>query len=391
MRRLRHFLQRKDRKYRKEDSADASTPPLPFLPPWPSRASWEPVTQTQGIFRLPLELRHKILCEAFGNKTIHIDLRIASSSSPTQSAGGGHPRHGRSPPLIEPSSRPSHDGNPCSNKMTWRWYSCVCHRNAPSVEGFQFEPHTDKCLRGEAKCDAWLGAFPDKCHVGAMGFLLSCKQGHDELCDILFSTNTFFIESQPLIDALLRQGLPESPRITGAGMQMLISLQMRWVFTLFGTIDGSSEDSQRGRFIQNLDLLPRAFPKLSQLHLIFDGPLYNKRTNPVSNLEEIETILLKPLEALSKKVSDTLVAAMPTSLFDAFRRVAPPTPEEDKAIFKARGIWGLRVWYPFMAMEEDRGKPGKGLWIKSGPENSLDWRRDGSSFLHSHSPASVPG
>ena len=69
----------------------------------------------------------------------------------------------------------------------WRWYSCICHRDAPVSSGEKVvnsggerrvtPAYLDRCLVGEGACAVWPGEAPGKCRVGGMGYLLCCKRG----------------------------------------------------------------------------------------------------------------------------------------------------------------------------------------------------------------------
>ncbi len=90
-------------------------------------------------------------------------------------------------------------------------------------------PHFDECLRGRANCEDWSW----QCHIGAMGWLLACRQAYAEGIDVLYATNTFFLESTALFDALFcpTQQLLLPRRLTG-----IASLELRCELLLWGQI-----------------------------------------------------------------------------------------------------------------------------------------------------------
>jgi hypothetical protein len=166
--------------------ASQELPPLPSLPPTreANLEEWQPTRQIQSpFFRLPPELRQMILHAAFGDRTIHMDLRFRPPlfAPQTGDKGGPDPVHGGFPPLVD-----SHEGaipslvwHPRADAvMAWRWYSCLCHRNPPEARGTPLwqQPCLDRCLYGQGSCSSFPGEFPAKCMVGVMGFLLSCKR-----------------------------------------------------------------------------------------------------------------------------------------------------------------------------------------------------------------------
>lgn len=151
-------------------------PPAPSLTVPSDRPSrqWTPDPQLQSpFFRLPPELRRKILRRAFGNCTIHMDF---SFRPPADKANypGHHPGH---PPLVEfhLPPQPRWPRGICA----WRWFSCVCHFEPPPDQIISPAPMwADQCLRGAGRCcEMWPGTAIEKCRLGVMGLLLSCKKG----------------------------------------------------------------------------------------------------------------------------------------------------------------------------------------------------------------------
>jgi hypothetical protein len=164
-------------------------PALPFLPtPFfrqsnLSRADENP--SNYGLFAiLTRELRRQILVNAFGNRTLHIDLSYshplvrtagASSAPPTS----GH-RHCRLFSVLVPDR---------SSPKRWQWFGCVCHRRGDysasereqryaSMQVLQtVEPCDDGCLEAsEAMCICPAAESSESCFLGGMGWLLSCQE-----------------------------------------------------------------------------------------------------------------------------------------------------------------------------------------------------------------------
>lgn len=168
-------------------------PPLPSLPPCseltPSSQS-QPARQTQSMFfNLPVEIREVILREAFGDRTLHIDLRSRNSWHSRCTSPGVNPfepaREGwrRLAPWLDPRPPKIKCHRDAKKMPTWRWYGSFCHRGkinwrlqydlAPAGDRF----FADGCWRGgNWCCMAEAAVAPDGYQVGAMGFLLSCKQ-----------------------------------------------------------------------------------------------------------------------------------------------------------------------------------------------------------------------
>lgn len=108
--------------------------------------------------RLPIELRRQIYIAAFGGRVIHMDLRFGYPELPV-------PRHGRTTGNgVYPRDRFA--------QPDWMWWSSVCHRD-PMDEGYKDRCHTGS---GDTQCDLWPGEIPDKCFLGVMGWLLSCRR-----------------------------------------------------------------------------------------------------------------------------------------------------------------------------------------------------------------------
>ncbi len=103
-----------------------------------------------------------------------------------------------------------------------------------------------------------------------IGWLLACRQAYAEGIDVLYSTNTFFLESTTLFDALF---CPASHR---AAQQLLLphhlasitSLELRWELLLWGQINHwrgnpwtsdplTSLFADKGRATRRLPPLPR--------------------------------------------------------------------------------------------------------------------------------------
>lgn len=166
--------------------------PFPHLPktrlrsitPPPSHESSDGKTcfdkQTSPFFlKFPLEIRLKILREAFGDGIIHMDLIFSCSCTKCRNATG----HGHGN-LFSDATRhydviyPPLDW---SGPKQWVWKGSTCHRNPPTPgrPGHRVLPAADTCRFGRTPDDAcklWPGTHPNKCHVGAMGWLTSCRQ-----------------------------------------------------------------------------------------------------------------------------------------------------------------------------------------------------------------------
>jgi 2EXR family len=162
---IRGVRDRDDRLKSSEPSIPYGLPILPakrqhVLTPSPSHKNLSFYAVAKGAFfqRLPLELRRQIYIAAFGNRTVHMDLRYDYHEPPG-------PRHAR----LKGDCM-------CERDRTvppdWRWWSSVCHRNPLD------DVWLDQCRLGEnnAMCFLFPGEWPDKCFLGVMGWLLTCRQ-----------------------------------------------------------------------------------------------------------------------------------------------------------------------------------------------------------------------
>lgn len=201
---------------------------------------------------------------------------------------------------------------------------------------------------------------------------------------MLYSTNRIFIESQPLVDGLLRQNLiAGAPRLTGDGFQLVTSLQFKLGVVLFHWGWGSeAEIKSRARFKETLELLPLAFPKLRQLEIILDSNLYLRTSHrPKDNMSDIEAVLLDPLLALSLKWKGLghFEVAMPFNLMSEFRELMRTFLRGEYANGVRERYSSLQtLWYPLSSPAEEYGRPGTGFWMKEGGMGRFSWRHDGS-------------
>ena len=161
-------------------SAPPPLEPLPSPRPRPITPSNDslpchPQNQSPFFSLLPPEIRRAILLYAFGNRTVHMDL---SFERPMLDC-----------PIIEPGAATLphaafNEKRDASEAQQWRWRSSVCHRNAPWYPSNHrwwlmgwHRPDIDPCMEGNGfACRAWLGDWPAKCQVGALGWVLSCRQ-----------------------------------------------------------------------------------------------------------------------------------------------------------------------------------------------------------------------
>ena len=209
------------------------------------------------------------------------------------------------------------------------------------------------------------------------GLPLTQGPSYNELLSVLFTTNTIFLESQPLIQGLLQQGLPDAPRLTGRGFELATSLEMRLELTLFGSHSGSRQDEQRNRFREYLQRIPLAFPSLKRLYLAFEGELYHDPSlSPYQNRAQLDAVLLQPLLQLRQNLGlDKSTISVPASVFEAIQCMAPGRGRPDAAAFQ--------IWYPLGPSDpEPTSHDGAGYWIRRGLDGTLAWHSDDTSYAN---------
>ncbi|KAI5456878.1 hypothetical protein BGZ63DRAFT_428317 [Mariannaea sp. PMI_226] len=175
------------------------------------------VFQACAYFKIPPEIRRHILCLAFGQRRVHMDLSYDNQDTPpstNQSAEGRHCGIGSDFSATKRKSIFDDFQGGC-----WHWWSSVCHRLPPDHESKSMGPMTyqgsngpwaDTCRLGQAEhCDSWPGGIPSKCHIGTMGWLLSCRQNYAEAVDILYSTNTISMTGSEMLTHLPELILPQ--------------------------------------------------------------------------------------------------------------------------------------------------------------------------------------
>ena len=162
-----------------QDGAKPLVPPCTYrssaLTPTPSCtdliASASAATAGSAFFQhLPAEIRRKILVTVFGDRTMHMSLEFNHPRQLVLSPGLEAPRWRRympptvqhPPQMLEPDKQAP---------MAWQWRGSPCWR-----VGRPSRPHNDPCLPGVARCWKHASSVPDGCLIGAMGWLLTCRQ-----------------------------------------------------------------------------------------------------------------------------------------------------------------------------------------------------------------------
>ncbi|KAI8959036.1 hypothetical protein F5Y11DRAFT_16880 [Daldinia sp. FL1419] len=275
MERLRGYLKRLTPDGRSEARR---IPPMPILPddrprPLKEVAPLPEATANSTFFQsLPPEIRRHILIKAFGERVLHLDLRLEHPLRKAHDAiKPGLERHANVH-LFHPSLRDT------VRAREWTWWSSICHNRYPShhfdlsppgIDDFSRGPANDTCRspfqRHSCLCEAYPGTAPAKCFVGVSGWLLVCRQAYIEGVDVLYSTNRFHLAYPELAICLPRF----VPREHIAAMR---AVEVIWSFTVpSGMYFSWDADDKSG--LQNcdgaslLERLPQVFPNLHYLYL----------------------------------------------------------------------------------------------------------------------------
>ncbi|CAH0021164.1 unnamed protein product [Clonostachys rhizophaga] len=222
------------------------------------RDSADDATAQSSFFqKLPFKIRRRVLVEAFGGHTIHMDLSFDHPERPLDKAYfdgsikhlSNHGNYNRETGL-EGQQETQRYKVDSSLPKRWIWRSSDCHRNRPwdsrSDEHNKYKDRAvnaseDRCRFGGVEghfCQLWPGERPHKCFVGAMGWLLSCRQAYCEGVDVLYGTNTIHTASKQMLLHLDKLLLPQS-------LSKIRSVELVWYFkpyapnsVVVGPLDG---------------------------------------------------------------------------------------------------------------------------------------------------------
>ncbi|KAJ0335194.1 hypothetical protein COL922a_009607 [Colletotrichum nupharicola] len=316
------------------DYSELPPPPLPLLPAQRPRPITPPATATAatadtvvaalGTFALlSPELRRRVLVAAFGEHTLHLDLRpapLGQQPSPPTAPGAAHEHGGGAAPLswsrivVPPAvagETPATTASSLSEgyktrkktapewEWEWRWYGCVCHRVIP-----RWSP-VDRLIRA---------------------------RGRD-------------------------------PYVWPHRLAQIRSLELRCEFLLFGDFTlpfiARASDKERMRLLPDLADLAVPFPNLRSLVVTFPNILDNQRhADPDARLPEIDRLLLRPLALafahLAPQQEKHIVVELPSNVFRDIRGIG-----------HRKGL-GLE--------QEQRGDEwgdGRGLWLRYAIDGSL--------------------
>ncbi|KAH7158338.1 hypothetical protein DER46DRAFT_508769, partial [Fusarium sp. MPI-SDFR-AT-0072] len=217
----------------------------------------------------------KLLIHAFGNRTVHMDLVFTHPlRDPLNNEGSSY--RSTDPAYRFCSTEAAHLwpyteknlGLDRSRPKYWQWRGCVCHRLLPPEYKITVKfphyakPGDDQCCDGLGiHCCVWTRKHGrhDSCLIGAMGWILTCRQAWVAPKDsILYSTNIIHISSKPLLNNLSTLVLPQR-------LSMMTSLEI--VFSLDNHEHQGKAIPNQQELERSLLILDTQFPFLLTLHL----------------------------------------------------------------------------------------------------------------------------
>ncbi|EFX05706.1 hypothetical protein CMQ_3775 [Grosmannia clavigera kw1407] len=331
--------------YRAISRAERKEPELPYLPerspvPWTTPEDSTNGTAGSALFtRLPPEIRHTILVIAFGGRTLHMSLRLGA-------------------PLLPRSKRPL-----LANAL-----QCMPHGGITAAIEVGVWPNEVMDAARRVR-EATPGTKP-------------VWQWYTEGIQVLYGTNTLFIEGGPLIATLLQAsslvlGSALSRRILVPPRQMalLTKLELVWQWTLFMRPDQvKAQSANRSEMARSFDLLPRTFPHLLTLYISYLDGLYDRSVRPEEYEAEIEQELFLPLHQMACRFGrlGKCIVEIPTVVFQPLLARAKKGGNE---IDQGHSYHDVRFWWQPEPMQT--GKVG--LWVKSGIEGNLFFDHKGEA------------
>ncbi|QYS95514.1 hypothetical protein H0G86_002805 [Trichoderma simmonsii] len=335
-----------------ESQVEDDVPNLPRLPSTrpivltPSPSTEALALASSPLFgKLPRELRYDILLRAFGGSLLHMDLSYVHPVAPTEPGRILFSHTG-----INTNGRFEVNWDTAVPK-SWQWWSSVCHRVMPNYEKtWSFirmshpeipRPGDDRCRYGDAHfCQSWPGAYPSKCKIGIMGWLLSCRQAYVEGIDVLYRTNTIHMSGQTLI-LNLPQLLPPQRLSAITSLEIVCPLQLHGVEV--GAIP------EVGLLNDYLSVFASNLPSLTRLYLALKAKGSNAR--PVDMQSVFEVLDAFVLETSLREFTVSHSHTVFTPLYNTVRNeITTQHHQQYKTIPEmwrnADGSYILPIWGP---------------------------------------------
>ncbi|KFZ11046.1 hypothetical protein V502_07779 [Pseudogymnoascus sp. VKM F-4520 (FW-2644)] len=235
--------------------------------------------------RLPYEIRRSILIEAFGGRTLHMDLEFS------------HPLVRKSGPQTkirhcDLNVNLTQDTN---IRKGWQWFSSVCHRPVEWPEGIRLGGRPPM-----KECEQIPKTRP---HEDISSKNNNGLSSYADGIDILFTTNTFYLKSPDLLQYLPRIILPQRLRaITSLEICWLNKFDKSRIKVLWD--NPTTEDSELHDLCR---MVPQAFPHVLRLDitLLCDirpiGDDFTRLSLPEAReltVSAMERVILGPVESM---------------------------------------------------------------------------------------------
>ena len=333
-------------------------PPAP-LPPRAEFSIGPPSANNNPLGSFPPEIRRLIILEAFGNRTLHMDLafmqppfRLRSSFSVSHVNYRTERRNGVRPPR-------------------WEWWGWECQDGPLQVWDKPVDsdvnkprPANDFCGHlGKAHHDYDLvRPAPRPRFIGILGWLLSCRDTYLETVNVLYGNNTLHIARMYLFVGLPRLFMPER-------LAAIRNIELLWDFRLSRSDRGSLQSNTISTLLRTLH---KTLPSLRRLYLSFQGDIcYSIRYSPVDTrfrmVEEILQLTDWAVVRLPHLVECRI--ALPKSIYTPWKFVKNGDHLETGDLDGSIGA----VWRDLPGQDEHRGDGEsslEGYWVCHGKS---DW------------------
>lgn len=304
---------------------------------------------------LPLELRYMIYITAFCNYTIHLDLdydyRGFGFPYKMDSQEGTHQFHARL------SMGKRHD----DHHHDWLWRSSICHRRS------DIDACWDRCNISDRRtlvCDSLQGSVltPRRYRLGALSWLLTCRQAYVETLDMIYRGNTFHMEGK-WITHHIPQLIPPHRLASITALELETSL-------LQISLPSKSSDKRSRQHRALAAALPSQFPALKTLYIAIST--HTSTIAPAERLLDLpEALVFDPIDAMVREYGLRLKECQITPAgrdWDVFAKNA----EERGSVFEGGGDSGegrMACWRRFWRVIGIVGEGGKdvqlGYWVRS--------------------------
>lgn len=225
------------------------------LPPRANVSIGHPAPNNIPMGALPPEIRSLVIIEAFGNRTLHMDLVF--EPPPVQLRSVDPLSHVNYKSLRRNALRPS----------TWEWWGSEC-RDGPlqiwdkPVDSISNKPRPADDLCGHDGTQTIYGMArpaPGRRPIEVLGWLLSCREAYLETVNVLYGNNTLHIARTYLFLGLPRLFMPE--RLTAIrDIELLLDFELT---------TSNGQTLRTNNICTFLDALPRTLPNLKRLYLSF--------------------------------------------------------------------------------------------------------------------------